>query len=94
MITDHRWQRTGCPEILIGLVAYALFLVSFGLLIRLLPCNVPVILAIVGSTAKGFVCVGAFAATYGPRIQTLRPFGFRPVAPRWLGIATGMGIVG
>lgn len=94
MITDDRWQRTGWPEILIGFVAYAVLLVSFGLLMGLLPSNDPVILGVVGSTAGGFVGIGAFAAAYGLRIRALRPFGFRPVSPRWLMIATGVGLIG
>lgn len=94
MITDDRWQRPGWPEILIGLVAYAVLLVSFGLLMGLLPSNDPVVLGVVGSTAGGFVGVGAFTAAYSLRIRNLRSFGFRPVSPRWLLIATGVGIIG
>lgn len=94
MITDGRWQRPGWPEILIGLVAYAALLVSFGLLMGLLPSNDPVILGVVGSTAGGFVGVGAFAAASSLRIRALRPFGIRPVSRRWLMIATGVGIIG
>lgn len=94
MITDGRWQRPGWPEILIGLVAYAALLVSFGLLMGLLPSNDPVILGVVGSTAGGFVGVGAFAAAYSLRIRALRPFGIRPVSRRWLMTATGVGIIG
>lgn len=94
MITDDQWQRPGWPEILIGLVAYALLLVSFGLLMGLLPSNDPVLLGVVGSTAGGVVGVGAFAAAYSLRIRVLRSFGFRPVSPRWLMIATGVGIIG
>lgn len=94
MIRDDRWQRPGWPEILIGLVTYAVLLVSFGLLMGLLPSNDPVVLGVVGSTAGGFVGVGAFTAAYSLRIRNLRSFGFRPVSPRWLLIATGVGIIG
>jgi membrane protease YdiL (CAAX protease family) len=60
----------------------------------LLPSNDPVVLGVVGSTAGGFVGVGAFTAAYSLRIRNLRSFGFRPVSPRWLLIATGVGIIG
>ncbi|MGK6317212.1 CPBP family intramembrane glutamic endopeptidase [Neorhizobium sp. DT-125] len=79
---------------LIGLVAYAVLLVGFGLLMGLLPSNDPVVLGVVGSTAGGCVGVGAFAAAYSLRIRALRPFGFRPADRRWLIIAAGAGIVG
>lgn len=49
---------------------------------------------VVGSTAGGFVGVGAFAAPYSLRIRALRPFGIRPVSRRWLMTATGVGIIG
>lgn len=94
MITDHRWERPGWPEIMIGLVAYAVLLFAFALLMGLLPHGDPVLLGIVGSTAGGVVGVGAFAAAFGLRIRALRPFGFRPVSTRWLMIAAGLGIVG
>lgn len=94
MIVDDRWERPGWPEILVGLVGYAVLLVSFGVLMGFLPGNDPVLLGVVGSTAGGVVGVGAFAAAYGLRIRDLRPFGFRPVSARWLMIAAGMGIVG
>lgn len=94
MIADHQWERPGWPEILIGLVAYALLLFAFALLMGFLPQNDPVLLGVVGSTAGGFVGVGAFAAAYSLRIRALRPFGFRPVSRRWLVIAAGVGIVG
>lgn len=94
MIADDQRERPGWPEILIGLVAYALLLVSFGLLMGFLPDGDPVLLGVVGSTAGGFVGVGAFAAAFGLRIRALRPFGFKPVSPRWLLIAAGLGIVG
>lgn len=93
MITDDRRHRPGWPEILIGLAAYAALLVSFGLLMGFLPGNDPVLLGVVGSTAGGFVGVGAFAAAYSLRIRALRPFGFRPVSPVWLMIAIGAGII-
>lgn len=94
MIADDRWERPYWPEILIGLVAYAVLLVSFGVLMGFLPGNDPVLMGVVGSTAGGVVGVGAFAAAYGLRIRDLRPFGFKPVSPRWLMMAAGMGIVG
>lgn len=94
MIDADRWKRPGWPEVLIGLVAYTVLLVMFGLLMGLLPGNDPVLLGVVGSTAGGFVGVGAFAAAYSLRIRALRPFGFIGASPRWLMIAAGMGIVG
>ncbi len=94
MIADDRWERPGWPEILIGLVTYAVLLVSFGVLMGFLPGNDTVLMGVVGSTAGGVVGVGAFAAAYSLRIQDLRPFGFKPVSPRWLMIAAGTGIVG
>ncbi|MFK0639910.1 MULTISPECIES: type II CAAX endopeptidase family protein [Hyphomicrobiales] len=94
MIVDDRWERPGWPEILVGLVGYAVLLVSFGVLMGFLPGNDPVLLGVVGSTAGGVVGVGAFAAAYGLRIRDLRPFGFIPVSPRWLMIAAATGIVG
>ncbi|MFC0219709.1 lysostaphin resistance A-like protein [Pseudochelatococcus lubricantis] len=93
MITHDRWKRPGWPEILIGLAVYALLLVSFGLLLGFLPQNDPVLLGVVGSTAGGFVGVGAFAAAFGLRIRALGPFGFRRVSPRWGMIAIGAGII-
>lgn len=94
MTTDDPLERPGWPEILIGLVAYAVLLVAFALLLGFLPQSDPVLLGVVGSTAGGFVGVGAFAAAFGLRIRALRPFGFKPASPRWLVIAAGMGIVG
>lgn len=94
MINAGQWERPDWPEILIGLVVYAVLLVIFALLMGLLPGNDLVLLGIVGSTAGGFVGVGAFAAACALRIRTLRPFGFIPVARRWLLIAVSMGIVG
>ena len=94
MIKTDRWEGPGWPEILMGLVAYALLLVSFGLLLGLLPRHDPVLLGVVGSTAGGFVGVGAFAAACCLRKRALVPFGFKPASPRWLAIAPGLGILG
>lgn len=94
MIANDRWERPDWPEILIGLVAYAVLLVSFGVLMGFLPGNDPVLMGVIGSTAGGVVGVGAFAAAYSLRIRNLRPSGFKPVSPRWLTIAAGTGIVG
>lgn len=94
MIKDDRLEKPGWPEVLVGLAAYAVFLAAFALLMGLLPHGDPVLLGIVGSTAGGVVGVGAFAAVFALRIRALRPFGFKPVSPRWLAIAAGMGIVG
>lgn len=94
MITDDQWEGPGWPEILVGLVAYAVLLFAFALLLGFLPTNDSVLLGVVGSTAGGFVGVGAFAAAFGLRIRALRPFGFKPVSSRWLMIAAGLGIVG
>ncbi|TAI61062.1 CPBP family intramembrane metalloprotease, partial [Bradyrhizobium sp. Leo170] len=94
MVTDDRWKRPGWLETLIGLVAYAALLFAFALLLGLLPQGDPVLLGVVGSTAGGFVGVGAFCAAFGLRIRALRPFGFKPVSSRWLVTAVGTGIVG
>lgn len=91
---DGQRQCPGWAEILIGLVVYALLLISFGVLMGFLPSNDPVLLGMVGSTAGGFVCFGAFAAAFGFRIRTLRAFGFRSVSSRWLVIAAATGIIG
>ncbi|MFK3664100.1 lysostaphin resistance A-like protein [Ochrobactrum teleogrylli] len=93
MIADDRWERPGWPEILIGLVTYVLLLFSFGMLMGFLPGNDTVLMGIIGSTAGGVVGVGAFAAAYSLRIRDLRPFGFKPVSPRWMTIAAGTGVV-
>ncbi|MAM38725.1 MAG: CPBP family intramembrane metalloprotease [Erythrobacter sp.] len=94
MVTVDRRKGPSWPEILIGLVSYGVLLLLFALLMGFLPVNDPVLLGIVGSTAGGFVGVGAFAAAYSLRIRALQPFGFRPVSSRWLLIAAGAGIVG
>ncbi|WP_246801667.1 hypothetical protein [Rhizobium leguminosarum] len=94
MITNDRWRRPGWLETLTGLIAYGMLIFLFALLMGLLPSNDAVVLGVVGSTAGGFVCVGAFAASYSLRIRNLRPFGFKRVSPRWLLTAAGMGIVG
>ncbi|VFR91697.1 hypothetical protein RAN3_4119 [plant metagenome] len=94
MINANRWKKPGWPEVLVGLAAYAVLLVLFGVLMGFLPGNDPVRLGIVGSTAGGFVGVGAFAIVCSLRIRALRPFGFIRVSGRWLLIAAGMGIVG
>lgn len=93
-MTYGQMERPGWAEIFIGLASYCLLLVSFGLLMGFLPTNDLVVLGIVGSTAGGFVCIGAFAAVCGFRIRTLRPFGFKSVSARWIVIAAGTGIVG
>lgn len=87
-------ERPGWLETLIGLVAYAALLFAFALLLGRLPQGDPVLLGVVGSTAGGFVGVGAFSAAFGLRIRALRPFGFKPVSSRWLVTAVGAGIVG
>ncbi len=71
-----------------------MLLAAFAVMLGFLPNGDPVLLGVVGSTAGGFVCVGAFAAACGFRIRAIRPFGFRPVATRWLTMAVGLGIVG
>lgn len=86
--------RPGWPEILVGLAAYALLLFCFALLLGLLPGNDPVLLGVVGSTAGGFVGVGAFAAAFGLRVRKLSAFGFETVSTRWLMVAAGLGVLG
>ncbi|WSG98412.1 type II CAAX endopeptidase family protein (plasmid) [Rhizobium johnstonii] len=93
-MTDDGRQRPGWPEMLTGLVSYILLLAVFCLSLGLLSENDPVILGIVGSTAGGFVGIGAFAVACGLRIRALRPFGVRSVSPRWLMIGAAAGIVG
>ncbi|WP_259671176.1 MULTISPECIES: hypothetical protein [unclassified Rhizobium] len=93
-MTDSQLERPGWVEILIGLATYVVLLVIFGLLMGLLPDKNPVLLGIVGSTAGGFVCLGAFALAFWFRIRTSSAFGFRPTSSRWLLIAAGTGILG
>lgn len=83
----------GWPEIVVGLVTFAVLLVPFGLLFGLLPPERVVLQGVVGSTAGGFLGIGAFAAACALRIRALRPFGFRPAAPRWLVMAFGLAFV-
>ena len=71
-----------------------MLLLGFALIYGQLPKDQLVLQGVVGSTAGGFAGVGAFAAAFGLRIRTLRPFGFRPVPPRWLVTAVGLGLVG
>ena len=94
MISENRRSSPGWPEILAGLAAYALFLLCFALLLGLLPANDPVLLGVVGSTAGGFVGVGAFLVAFSLRIRNLRAFGFAPVRPRWRIAAIALGLVG
>lgn len=94
MVAGDKRDRPGWPEILIGLAGYVLLLLTFALLMGLLPHGDPVLLGMVGSTAGGVVGIGAFAAACGFRIRALPPFGFKAVSARWLWIAAGLGILG
>jgi membrane protease YdiL (CAAX protease family) len=87
-------RRPGWPELLTGLSAFAVLLVPFGLILGRVAQDDPVLQGVVGSTAGGFVGVGAFSAACALRIRVLRPFGFRPVADKWLFIATCLGTLG
>lgn len=80
------------PEVFTSLVSFALLMLVFALGFSLLPADQPVLQGVVGSTAGGFAGIGAFAAAAAIRIRTLRPFGFRPVPPRWLLIAAMLGV--
>ncbi|MBB4858800.1 membrane protease YdiL (CAAX protease family) [Novosphingobium chloroacetimidivorans] len=94
MTDGVRTMRPGWPEIVAGLVTFAVLLFAFALGFSQLPADRPVLLGVVGSTVGGFAGVGAFVAACGLRIRTLPPFGFRRVASRWLVIAAGMGVAG
>ena len=84
MITGLKTKQPGWPEILAGLVTFALLLFAFALGFAQLPVDRPVLQGVVGSTAGGFAGVGAFFVAYGLRIRTLPAFGFRRVSSRWL----------
>ncbi|PCD01275.1 CPBP family intramembrane glutamic endopeptidase [Halopseudomonas pelagia] len=93
-ITNPRLDTPGWPEVAVGLIAYVVLLVPLALAFGLLPHDQPVLLGVIGSTVGGLAGTGAFAAAVGLRIRSLRPFGFKPVATRWLIIAAGLGIAG
>lgn len=84
----------GWGEIAVGLAAYIVLLFAFALLMGLLPNGDPVLLGVVGSTAGGFVGVGAFALAAGLRIRSLKPFGFKSASPKWFFIAAALAVVG
>ncbi len=86
-------SRPGWPEIVAGLVVFAVFLLGFALAFNLLPSD-PVLQGVVGSTAGGVAGVGGLAAAFALRIRSLSPFGFRRVLPRWLAVAVVVGIGG
>lgn len=88
-----RVQQPGWPEILVGLATFLVLLVPAALAVGFLQDR-PVLQGVVGSTAGGLAGVGGFAAALGLRIRALGPFGFIPVARRWLLIAAALGIVG
>ncbi len=94
MTNRVKTMQPGWPEIVTGLVTFAMLLFAFALGFSQLPADRPVVQGVVGSTAGGIAGVGAFFAAFGLRIRTLPPFGFRRVAPRWLVIAAGMGVAG
>lgn len=85
-------SRPAWPEVLIGLSSFAVFMLVFALGFSLLPADQPVLQGVVRSTAGGIAGTAAFAAAIGIRIRSLRPFGFRPVPPRWLLIAAMLGV--
>lgn len=93
-ITNSMHDSPGWPEIVVGLVAYGVLLIPLALAFGLLPQDQPIMLGVIGSTVGGLAGTAAFAAAVGWRIRTLRPFGFKPVATRWLIIAAGLGIAG
>lgn len=94
MMTDNDPNGPAWPELLIGLTTFAVLLVPFGLLLGSLPQDRPVLVGVVGSILGGCLGISAFAAACGFRIRRLAPFGLRPVARRWLGIATAVGLGG
>lgn len=83
-----RWS-----EIVIGLAIFAVSLVPLALLVGLFEDR-PVLQGVLGSTAGGLAGLAGFAAAVRWRIRAWRPFGFRPVALRWLVLAVGMGFLG
>lgn len=94
MTSGDRVVRPGILEMLVGLAAFAVLLIGFALVYGRFPKDQLVLQGVVGSTAGGFAGVGAFAAAFGLRIRALQPFGFQPVAPKWLMFAVGLGGVG
>ena len=60
----------------VGSVGCVLFLLAFAVQVGFLLHGDPVLLGVVGSTAGGFVGIGAFAAAYGLRMRSLHSFGF------------------
>jgi membrane protease YdiL (CAAX protease family) len=84
--------RPAWAEVLTGLSTFAVLMLVFALGFSLLPADQPVLQGVVGSTAGGIAGTGAFAAAAAIRIRSLRPFGFRPVPPRWLLIAAMLGV--
>lgn len=76
------------------LATFAVLLVPFGLLLGSLPQDRPIAAGVIGSTFGGFLGILAFAAACGLCIRRLAPFGVRPVARRWFGIAAAVGLGG
>lgn len=83
----------GLPELGVGLAAFGLFLVPTVFLLAPLGGH-PVLQGVIGAALGGLGCIGAFAAACSLRLRALRPFGFRPVAPRWLLVGAGLGVLG
>lgn len=85
-------SRPGWPEIVAGLVVFAVLLLGFALAYNLLPSD-PVLQGVVGSTAGGVAGAGGWATAFALRIRSLPPFGFRRVSPRWLSVILPIAIM-
>lgn len=81
---EPRWA-----EIVVGLAAFAASLVPLALIVGALHDR-PVLQGVIGSTAGGLAGLAGFVAAVCWRIRDRRPFGFRPVALRWLVLAVGI----
>ncbi|SDT37250.1 CPBP family intramembrane glutamic endopeptidase [Microlunatus soli] len=86
-------QKIGWPEVGVAALAGAVLYGVGILIIVTLPHGRPILAGLVQYAVSGLAPFGAFIAAVLLRIRDVRPFGLRSVAPRWLLVAVGAGVV-
>jgi uncharacterized protein len=85
--------RPGWPEVVIGLIAYAVTFLLVFLILRAIPDELSVLNGVVQLMLSGLMGLAAFAVAVLIRIRGLAAFAIRRVRGRWLliGAAAGLG---
>ncbi|MHB2264153.1 CPBP family intramembrane glutamic endopeptidase [Aliihoeflea sp. PC F10.4] len=85
-------ERPGWPEIVVGLVVFALVGYGGGIFVAGLPIS-PIAVGLIFTALSAIAGMAGFAAAAAIRLRSWEAFGIRRTTRRWLLIGVGVGVI-